>query len=281
MITSNRLIKALTNLGFIRDEGRYLATVNDYKIVASFECKGEHIISSHINYGDAIIVSHQGVCNFTKDENLVQLECVLRVLKIGYSPDQIELEKTYTLGHTDKGRLDILVKKQGIPWLMIECKTPDKYEKEIRKVEQNGSQIFSYYAQDRTPALIGVYASDVINGTFDFYQISTQNLDKIGSDKDIFKSWDGSNSSVGVLCDGIAPYECEEFNLRKTTLKDLSKENGTKLYNRFMEILRRHAISDKSNALIFFSIFLYAKSMMRKQKRKMIFWIFNGNCLMT
>ncbi len=258
MITVDVAKKMMKKLGFAKLGNAYSIKINKYVIECGFEEQANTITSSFINYGDDIVVAHQGICNFSKDEYLVQLECVIRLLKKGYMPNQLELEKTYTLGHKDKGRLDILVKKQNIPWLMIECKTMGKeYDDEIKRVEQNGSQIFSYYAQDRTPSLIGVYASDIIKDDFEFYQISTQNLEKLGSDKDIFKSWDGQSTSIGLFADGIAPYECDEFNLRKSTLKDLTRDNGTKLYNRFMEILRRHAISDKSNAFnIFFNLFV-------------------------
>lgn len=81
--------------------------------------------------------------------------------------------------------------------------------------KKTGSQIFSYYAQDRTPSLIGVYASDPMTLSFDFQQISTQKLDKLGSEKDIYKSWDKSFTSPGIFALGISPYECDSFNLRK------------------------------------------------------------------
>ena len=247
----------LKKLKFFKSNNSYSLKVHNYVIECGFEVQENQIISSYINYGDDIIISHQGICNFSKEEYLVQLECVIRLLKKGYMPNQIELEKKYPLGHKDKGRLDVLVKKQNIPWLMIECKTIKEYDDEIKRVERNGSQIFSYYAQDRTPSFIGVYASDVTKEEFEFYQISTQNLEKLGSAKDIFKSWDKHYNSIGLFAEEIAPYECDEFNLRKSTLKDLNRENGTKLYNRFMEILRRHAISDKSNAFnIFFNLFV-------------------------
>lgn len=252
------LAKAISNLGFVNINNHFIVDIDGYTIMCGFDAINDSVTNSYIDYGDEITVAHQGICDFSKDENLVQLECVIRLLRKGYMPNQIELEKTYTLGHKDKGRLDILVKKKNIPWLMIECKTMGtEFDKEVNKVEHNGSQIFSYYAQDRTPSLIGVYASDSLTGEFKFYQISTQNLDKIGSDKDIFKSWDKRYTSIGLFADGIVPYECNEFNLRKSMLKDLTREDGSKLYNRFMEILRRHAISDRSNAFnIFFNLFV-------------------------
>jgi type I restriction enzyme M protein len=261
MINTSKLISVLENLEFTRitnNPYKYTINIDGYQIECEFDDNNGNVLTSSINYGNSIKVGHSGVCNFSKDEYIVQLECVVRLLKKGYQASQLELEKTFTLGHNDKGRLDILVKKDGISWAMIECKTfGSEYDDEIKRVEKNGSQIFSYYAQDRTPSIIGVYASNLIDLCFDFYQISTQKLDKIGSNKDIFNSWDRKYVSKGILADGVQPYECESFNIRKKDLKDLDKKNGTKLYNRFMEILRRYAISDKSNAFnIFFNLFV-------------------------
>ena len=258
----NNLKSFLKNIGFVETsstpEYKYEFN-NGYTVKCLFEDDGSgNVIMGQVDYGPDIKIGHTGICSISKDEFLVQLECVIRLLKIGYQPNQIELEKTYTLGHDEKGRLDVLVKKGNIPWLMIECKTfGTEFDDEIDRVKKNGSQIFSYYAQDRTPALIGVYASDLFSSSFEFNQISTQKLDKLGEKKDIFKSWDKNFVSPGIFASGISPYECDSFNIRKKDLKELDRANGNKLYNRFMEILRRYAISDKSNAFnVFFNLFV-------------------------
>lgn len=260
-LNTTQLSKFMIDLGFakIPSESFLFEYSNNYTIKCSFKDDGEgNVIDSQVDYGADIKIGHASVCSLTKDEFLVQLECVIRLLKKGYSANQIELEKTYPLGKKEKGRLDVLVKKGNIPWLMIECKTMgQEFDEEIEKVKKSGSQIFSYYAQDRTPALIGVYTSDPVTLSFEFQQISTQKLDKLGSEKDIYKSWDKSFTSSGIFASGISPYECDTFNLRKIDLKELDKKNGNKLYNRFMEILRRYAISDKSNAFnVFFNLFV-------------------------
>ena len=257
----NKLKRSILKLGFIeKDIDFYKLEINGYNICINITASDGQIIHSNIDYGDKIKVEHGGITNFSKKESLVQLECVIRLLKKGYKPEEIELEKTYRLGHKDKGRLDILIKKEDVAWCLIECKTfGTEYYDEIKRMEENGSQIFSYYAQDRTPILIGLYTSDIYNENDNimFYQISTNKLDKVGSVKDIFKSWDKSHVEIGIFNNNIAPYEFEDFNLRKTDLKELSKTIGNKLYNSFMEILRKHAISDKSNAFnIFFNLFV-------------------------
>ena len=106
MINLTKLLK----LGFkYYDNNNLFININDYQIKIKLD--HANYSKSTINYGDKIKVHHQGVCNFTKDEYLVQLECVIRLLLKGYNPSSIILEKNYKLGHKDKGRLDICIKK--------------------------------------------------------------------------------------------------------------------------------------------------------------------------
>lgn len=47
--------------------------------------------------------------NFSEPENFVVLECVNRLLDKGYRPENIELERTWTLGHEQKVDVQIFV----------------------------------------------------------------------------------------------------------------------------------------------------------------------------
>ena len=96
-------------------------TINGYIININLDLN--NLSNSTIDYGPEIKVHHKYVCNFSKEESLVQLECVIRLLIKGYKPNNIELEKTYKLGHNEKGRLDVYITKGGKCWGMIECKT--------------------------------------------------------------------------------------------------------------------------------------------------------------
>ena len=78
-------------------------TIKDYTI--NVQIDSNNVLDSVIDYGQKIKVHHKNICTLAKEENLVQLECVVRLLKKGYKPNHIELEKTYKLGHDQKGRL--------------------------------------------------------------------------------------------------------------------------------------------------------------------------------
>ena len=57
-------------------------------------------------------------------ENFVVFECVNRLLDKGYKPEDIWLEKNWSLGHSQKsGRADICVSDNGKTIFIIECKT--------------------------------------------------------------------------------------------------------------------------------------------------------------
>jgi len=233
-------------------------TINDY--ILSIAIDTDNFSDSVIDYGNKIKVHHKGICNFLKDENIVQLECVIRLLEKGYNPSSIELEKTYKLGHNEKGRLDVYISKKGKCWGMIECKTFGKeYEKEKENMLKDGGQIFSYFTQDRTAEVIAIYASKTGDETTSYIteQIFTTELDTSGDVKSIFKSWDRSFINNGVFDSLSGVYETKRTNLRKSDLVDLTKKSGRSIFNEFAEILRRYVVSDKSNAFnVIFNLFV-------------------------
>ena len=113
-----------------------------------------------IDYGNLIQSDSKTTQNFEQPENFVVLECVNRLLEKWYKPEDIALENTWKLGRKEKRRLDILVKKEGKAFLMIECKTHGKeFQNEFSKMKRDGGQLFSYFQQDTNSELLMLYAS--------------------------------------------------------------------------------------------------------------------------
>jgi len=252
------VIEGLALLGF-RETGPtvYQCEIDHYCISVTID--SNDVQQSTIHYGNKIKVGHQGICNLQHDESLVQLECVIRLLRKGYPPQAIELERQYRLGRANKGRLDVLLKKRGKTWAMIECKTfGTEYHKEKALVASNGGQIFSYYAQNRNAKIIGIYASSIF-GSEVVYQsdwIYTDSLNKTGEAIDIHRSWN-KEFTQGLFDNSLDVYELTMTNLRKDDLENLTKETGKGLFNGFANILRKYAISDKSNAFnVIFNLFV-------------------------
>lgn len=123
MINKTNLPDVLIKLRFSKtSENKYEKHFSyfDCELIADFN--GEKLLYP-ISKG--LIVNDEITANFDKNENFVVFECVRRLLEKGYSPNTIELEPRWQLGHEEKGgKADILVKdKNGNPLLIIECKT--------------------------------------------------------------------------------------------------------------------------------------------------------------
>lgn len=228
---------------------------NNYKIYLD-------INNEQIDYGDRIIAEDSTTSNFSHDENFVVLECVIRLLECGYSPDNIILEKKWKVGHKNKGKLDILVtqKSDDSPYLMIECKTwGDEFEKEKNNMLKDGGQLFSYYQLDRGAEYLCLYASKLAP-TIEYVSsiIKIEDDWKQLSNKDeLFDHWNKNFKESGIFEEGIFPYGIKSKSLCREDLIVLTKEDSSKIFDQFAQILRQNVISDKPNAFNkIFNLFL-------------------------
>lgn len=202
-----------------------------------------------INYGTAIKdnAGRSTTQNLSQSESLVVLECIGRLLDLGYPPASLVLEKHFPLGHSG-GYLDVLVLQDGVTYLMIECKTwGAEFDKERVKLFDDGGQMLTYFHQDKKAKFIALYASRLAAGVIErnVCAVDTSFL-KGDSVAELFESWDKSYFEVGAF-DGT-PYQIQERRLTKADLEHMKQEDGGRIFNAFAEILRRHTISDKPNA---------------------------------
>ena len=212
-----------------------------------------------INYGDKIICESKTTQNFSQAENFVVLECVNRLLEKGYKPESIILEPTWKLGHRDKGRLDILVKKEDKAYLMIECKTFGKeFDDELKKMKKDGGQLFSYFQQDKNAEILMLYTSELKNNKIDFkneFIVINEDYRLAPTVKDFYTIW-----SKETLYQGFwenEPYNFKRKKFTKADLIELNEEASTKIFHEFASILRKHSVSDKPNAFNkIFNLFL-------------------------
>ena len=131
------------------------------------EKKGKILYGKPIRHGGGDGKFSRG---FEQGENLVALECICRLLDKGYKPEHLILEKQWRIGITPKGgRADIVVREPDpessdgeSTLLIIECKTwGTEYENEIRRMERNGGQLFSYLQQTTDARYLCLYCSRV------------------------------------------------------------------------------------------------------------------------
>lgn len=253
-----RFIQAL---GFLPKENsigvfsKKYAACDNYSIEVDFgkEC---------LNFGDKISSDSKTTQNFSQAENWVILECVDRLLNQGYQPQYIFLEKTYPSGHGTSGRLDILVTKEnGSAYLMIECKTwGTEFEKELKNLEKNGGQLFTYFQQDKNADILMLYSSKEEKGEITYKNVIVkieEDYRQTGNVKDLYERWNKLPKTNGIFDNWVSPYDFQSKALTKRDLQVLKQEDSSFIFNRFLEILRHNVVSDKPNAFNkIFTLFL-------------------------
>lgn len=262
MKLTKKVIKELiAALGFSLQAGNkeiYYKTYkkhNDYIIKINFE-------KENIEYGTKIKLGDLTTSNFENSENFVVLECVDRVLEKGYPPEKLSLEHKWPMGRKEKGKLDILIAdKDDKAYLMIECKTwGEEYEKEKKKMQRDGGQLFSYFIQDKAAQYLCLYASRHHKGQLEFVNdiipVDVQ-WKELSNQKEIFDHWNKNYKDNGIFEEWANAYDIEIKALTRGRLKELTEEDSGRIFNQFAEILRHNVVSDKPNAFNkIFNLFL-------------------------
>jgi type I restriction enzyme M protein len=252
MAVNTDIKELLKAIGFVLEDGKKNVWKKIYSDHSNYKLSVE-IEAETINYGASINIGDKTTSNFKADENFVVLECVNRLLEKGYSPENITLEKDFPLGHKTKGKLDILVTDiEGKAYLMIECKTfGAEFEKANKKTIADGGQLFSYYQQDKSAKYLCLYASKLDGNTIK-YQNSIIKVEEYFSlannAKEAFEKWNKNLKDNGIFEAWTTPYNVSIKSLTKESLKPLTKEDSSRIFNQFAEILRHNVVSDKPNA---------------------------------
>ena len=239
-------------------DGVYSKSYNGYEIKINYNADSPE--KSEIDYGKKILCNRKTTCNFHQEETFVVLECVNRLLEKGYKPENIELEKSWGMGHTE-GYLDILVKdEENKSFAMIECKTwgkeYDKYVKETfthknKSKENDGGQVFTYLQQEpKTTKAICYYTSHILGKSIEYKNAIIHNKEDWAELNQVerFNRWSKTFETNGLFEDDIPLYKIESKAIRRKDLKELKREDSEGIYNQFAEILRHNVVSDKPNA---------------------------------
>ena len=150
---------------------------------------------------------------------------------------------------------------------MIECKTwGEEYEKEKKKMQRDGGQLFSYFQQDKSAQYLCLYASrfnkGVIEYVNDIVKVDEQ-WKELSNQKKIFDHWSKNFKDNGIFDDWANAYDIEIKALTRGRLKELTEDDSGRIFNQFAEILRHNVVSDKPNSFNKFSIYFYAKLLMK------------------
>ena len=269
-------IRELLNLLGFKQEGdkytkNYKTTLHPLIVDVGKEC---------IYYANSgITVTRNTTSNLSEDENLVVLECVDRLLSMGYHANHIELEPHWKMGHGQKGGFaDIWVRSYSdkpfdgneedqISWVIIECKTAGaKYNEAWNDTLDDGAQLFSYFQQEPQTKFLCLYTSDIVDGKVkaEYKLMNVQdNEDLLASnksaqsykdknDKQRYRVWrdtyDCEYATRGLFEKDIQPYEIGKNKYTIADLEEVDNSEIQKKYHEFALILRQHNVSGRENA---------------------------------
>ena len=249
MIVNEEIVEVLTACGFKKVENKnlYVRKINSYQITADLG-------NNKIDYGEKIKHDRATTCNFSDPENLVVLECVVRLLEKGYYPEKLYLEKDCG---DHKDFIDILIfDENNKAFAVIECKT---FGKEFTKAEcsakSKGKQIFRYAVQDNNTEYVLLYTSRAIHNQLEYEnRIIDLKQYNYSNREELFDVWDKTFEKNGFFESTVPPYKAHFGGIVQSALKQFESsdiernENEGSLFNQIAEILRRHTVSDKNNA---------------------------------
>ena len=269
MITKGNLKKLLSILEYTEvSPHRFKKEFTDVNCCIEVDFISEKIIYPQDR---GLKINDDTTSNFAHPENFVVFECINQLLKKGYRPEHIELEKKWHLGHdTKSGKADICVYDIDNSMLMIiECKTYGKEYKDALKIlRTDGGQLFSYWQQERGTKWISLYTSDIVGGEITRENDIINCLDdanlvllskkddslklysKAHTVSELFEVWTETYMlklwQELIFGDDSLAYKIGVKPLRKKDLKDFAPDD--KIVNKFEEILRHNNVSDKENA---------------------------------
>ncbi len=242
-----QLINKLLQIGFLYEDGeidKLSIVIKDYKIIIDIQ-------KMRVNYGEKINVIRDDAFNLNISENIVRLDCICRLLKQGYKPEDITLEKKYKLGHRYKGYADIVISNKNHTYMIIECKSNYKeLEKEKNKMLQDGGQLFSYYQQDKSAKALILYATEFYDyDSYMTYIVFTEdNFKDTDTINETYLRWNKQFDTTKIFDQSNFAYNLFSKPLTHADLEDLTEKDSKIIFNQFQEILRHNVISDKPNA---------------------------------
>jgi len=231
-----------------------------------------------IVYPSNLKIHRETTTNFSQSENFVVLECVTRLLNLGYTPSQLELEKPTPKGHGESGgHCDIIIQNnEGEVFALVECKTMDssqsrdEFTKAWGYMEEDGGQLFNYFNTYRQATALCLYASDWDGGRCVYQSrivsihdnesyIQASKLPsyadveaKKGGKESYFKVWrdtyDLDYSPMGLFEVGTKPFTIGQRVLCVEDLKDADGSDIQKKYHEYATIMRQHNVSGRENA---------------------------------
>lgn len=274
MITIDNLRPLLATLGYNKTKGTTEVWIR------SFEASSSMIIVDFeertIRYPEGLKVNRETTTNFSQPENFVVLECITRLLSLGYTPRQLELEKSTPKGHGEGGGYcDIIIQdNEGKVFALVECKTmgstkqSDEFRRAWSNMKKDGGQLFNYFNTFRQATALCLYASDWVGGRciYQSHIVSIQDdegyikKNKCRSYADVEEKKEGKESyfkvwrdtyaldyrTAGLFEVGTKPFTIGQHVFCADDLKDIIDKG--EIQEKYATIMRQHNVSGRENA---------------------------------
>ena len=209
--------------------------------------------TGQINWGNPKTVGRLTSSDLSKPEYMVQLYWYIRLVESGYSPENIAIEQPVQLGHKD-GFIDLVVfTPDDKPFMALDAKNygteANKYTKALKASQ---GQVASYYRFSTNLEYIGVISAKIEHNSVEpsSYIVSTTQWKKYGSPEEYTKTLENNLTLPNVfrIAPNAVPYNEKNYLLKPTDLIDLNEDTASQMFHGFLTILRKHGISDKTNA---------------------------------
>lgn len=258
-LTNSNIKSLLSAIGFTPVTGSLEVYNRDFIFGLNNFSIEVDIANQQIRYPSEIRLGRNTTINFSDAENFVVLECVSRLMEIGYAPDHLYLEAPAARGGE---YLDILIFDEESSnastsgqYAIIECKTfGAKYRtayNELVDPNKPNPQLIDYGHQFRSVKMLCLYSSAFFpsNNTVAHEQAVITFTDEMRSatnTAEVKEAWSGITSPSGLF--DQRPYQKDAAVRTYSKLIEIEEEVGKRLYNDFAKILRKYVVSDKSNA---------------------------------
>lgn len=253
-----QLLQDLIKIGFIHLEGDskklIYKALYDNKIINTFIVDFSDNPKGLINWGNIEPnVKNRRSSNLSKKEYLGQLYWVIKLVECGYPPEKIIIEEKVQLGRKE-GFIDILILDyNNEPFMILDAKTNGvEFDKELRLLKKAKGQVASYFSYNSKIKYIGIVSAEFLD-TFindESFIISTNKWNTYGSVSAFAKTL-GPNESLENafrISTTVYPYDTSSVDLRPTDLVELTESSSSKMFHKFLTILRKYGVSDKTNA---------------------------------
>lgn len=206
-----------------------------------------------INWGNPKRIGRLTSSDLSKPEYMVQLYWYIRLVESGYSPENIAIEQPVQLGHKD-GFIDLVVfTPDDKPFMALDAKSHGaEASKYIKALKASQGQVASYYRFSTNLEYIGVISAKIDNNSVEpeSYIVSTAQWKEYGSPEEYTKTLVNNTSLPNVfrIAPNAIPYNEKNYLLKPADLIDLNEDTASQMFHGFLTILRKHGISDKTNA---------------------------------